>query len=367
MPRLTRSHLIVIFAGLAMASCAWILAVAGSAKDAPADSPGILTKEKMLQDLARTVIAPSYRELSASCRAMHEAATKLRDQPDPSTLAQARRSWEEMAVKAALVRSINYGPVYEHGTNPLLFFFPTRPASIERVIHSAQPLNAARIAELGAAAKGIQALEYLLFPEPGDVKAAQISAPLEDNVLPRLTGDAAVRRREYVVLLAEELATHTEIVAREWTESKGSAADFVKGGQRSISTLVNRLTWCLEHRIHAQLTALEIEPAALNGLRSRTTDRLIQASFEGLYRLFRGQGGAGLESYLRAIGSSTPDRLTEKFREVERTASELSSAANREEAVRTAAGTCHNLEVAIKVEMVSALGIALSFSSLDGD
>lgn len=336
----------------------------GKETSLPSDS---LTKEIVLRELAKGVIAPGYADLSSKCRQLASATARLQETPDAANLKQAREAWIELAVRSESLRCVAFGPIVDHGSRPLFYFLPARPASVERAISAKQPLTPARIEELGAAAKGISALEYLLFPAGDPEGTSSNSDKGADSTLAALQGEGGRVRRQYITLLAQNLATHADRVAGEWQASTATAAEFINGGQASMNMLINRIGWCMEHIILTHLHFIEQDPQKCLGARSGTTDRLLLTSLQGIRQVYQGAGSEGLDDYLRSRHLPATDQIEQLFSESIESVSALAISKDRLDASRNAAGNCHNLELAIKVELMSALGVTLSFSSIDGD
>jgi len=313
-----------------------------------------LTKDAVLQNLARNVIAPAYAELDSACGALADAVEALHAGEDAEALNRARSRWFEAAWCARKIECFKTGPVVEGGYAPAFYFCPIRTASIERVVTGSEPLSEARVEELGAAAKGLCAIEYLLFRSASDASGA--------------------RRRLYLHLLARELAGQAGRLAAEWREPRSaSAVRFVQGGQDSLNRLVNQLAWSLESLNETQLRPLAVGEvgAETMGTASGLTKRLLLASMEGIRGVYGGGEGVGLDDWLRHLRSPVEERMDEQLRETLAAVAELdrppAAGVDGAERARAAYAVCHATELLIKVDVASALGVTLTFSPVDGD
>lgn len=346
---------VVLLVGFAQTSS---VAIAG-----PKEQVG-LTKDAVLQNLARNVIARAYAELNSACGALADAAEALHARADADALNRARSRWIEAALCARRIECFKIGPVVEGGYGPAFYFCPIRPASIERAVGGVEPLSEARVEELGAAAKGLCAVEYLLFrPAAGD-----------GDVLKSLSGGQGERRRFYLRLIVRELVGQARRLAGEWREPmSAAAAGFTGGGQESLNGLVNQLAWSLEAMNETRLRPLALGETgdATMGTASGLTKRLLSAGLEGIRRMYTGGEGLGLDDWLRHLGSSSADQMDASLHEalaavagLDRPLAEGDDAAERG---RTAYARCHALELVIKVDVASAMGVTLMFSPVDGD
>jgi uncharacterized protein len=336
------------------------------------------TKEIFLQQLVPNVIAPAYAELDAKCRALFEAATALQSDPQEDALKQTRSCWLDAALSAEQLDCFKIGPVVDNGTAPIFYFCPIRPASVERAIGGGGPPSESQVEELGAAAKGLFALEYLLFPHsnpPPPLDGHDKGTAFHDDVLEQLSGPGGERRRLYLVLLAKELANKAQRLAREWQAPMSpSAVRFVEGGQASINTLIKQMVWCLENITERRLRPILAEAAGekTSGPESQSAIRLILSSLEGIQRVYSGASETGLDDYLRHLGCPAADRFDQEYGNILAAVSELerhSESASREklDQARSVYSSCHALELVIKVDLTSALGVTLTYSSIDGD
>lgn len=318
-----------------------------------------LTKEAVLQNLARNVVAPAYAELDTACGALAEAVEALHARADAGALRRARLRWSEAARCARSIECFKIGPVVDGGYGPAFYFCPIRPASIERAVGGVEPLSETRVEELGAAAKGLCAVEYLLFRPGGD-----------DDVLAALGGE---RRRVYLRLITRELAAKAGRLAGEWREPMGAAAvRFTQGGQESLNRLVNQLAWSLEAFNEGRLRPLALGESGEEtmGTASGLTKRLLPAGLEGIRRVYAGGAGIGVDDWLRHLGSPAAERMHAQLREALAGVVRLDRPEEGDAAVeraRAAYADCHALELLIKVDVASALGVTLMFSPVDGD
>ena len=321
-------------------------------------------KDLMLQSVVKNAVAPGYARLANHCRLLSEAAKKLDAAPNPSHLEQARASWLDAAVAAQELDCFKIGPIADASDAAAFYFLPVRPASIERAIQALPENGDADLQQLGATAKGLFALEYLLFPETADPAAA----------LARFSGETGAHRRRYLFLVAQEAACRAERLERDWKPPfSASAVRFLNGGQDSLNALVNQLAMTTESVTMLRLEPLVNPPDRLSrdkipGAASGHSHVLLQAAVHGLHRIH----GGGLNQYTRHLNPSLADHLDRQFGStLDRLAAldrPLESSAP-DHALRIAEGyqNCNALNVLLKVDLPSTLGVTLTFISTDGD
>ena len=97
-----------------------------------------------------------------------------------------------------------------------------------------------------------------------------------------------------------------------------------------------------------------------------------RAMLVGAKAVFSGASGAGIDDYLGQLNAGTARRLDAQFQKaidaVRALAVPLDQAiAARPQAVVDAHEQCRALEILLKVEGASALGVTLTFKAIDGD
>lgn len=284
-------------------------------------------KDRMLREVVKNTITPGYSRLAENCRLTANAAELLDKRPDEATLEQVRACWIAASASARKLDCFKIGPITDAGDAAAFYFLPVRAASIERAIQSDGDLQ-----QLGATAKGLYTMEYLLFPKEGDAMA-------------RLSGDP--KRRRYLFLIAQEVAVQADRLAKAWQEPYAeSAKQFLTGGQTSLNAMVNQMAMTTDS--FAVFSADTEKATPIPGGFSGHDKVLLQATFEGLHLIHSG----GLNEYTRRLNPSLADRVDKEFAAVSK---EITPAAR------------NSLNVLHKVDLPSTLGVTLTFISTDGD
>ena len=122
-----------------------------------------------LQGIYAHHAAPQAQAWERSAQALSEATAAL-CQASPGgnaqvALEQARAAWRSTAGQWEALSAVAIGPVIARRTQRAIDFAPTRPALIEKAIQ-AQPQGAAAMERVGTPAKGLPALEWLLWTRP---------------------------------------------------------------------------------------------------------------------------------------------------------------------------------------------------------
>ena len=327
------------------------------------------SKQAALDNIARSVLAPSYAALADRSRDLSTAADALVASPSAVTLTRAQQAWSATLLAWRRTQSFAHGPVADLGVYGRIQFWPSRRQSVDRVLRAQRPFDDAYIQELGANAVGLSALEILLF-DPRLDAAGRVAT---------FAGPQADRRRTYLQALTRELAAKTRLVANSWQGTAGYAGKFGGGGQASLNLLVNdmltaietgaqeRLRIVIDHR-NDPLLRTDVVEGGLSG----TSQQGLLALLLGAQATFGGGEGIGLDDYLAQLKSPAARRIDAQFQKtiaaVRAIDSPLEQAiASKERVVTAAQEECRALEILLKTEGVSALGVTLTFKSTDGD
>lgn len=348
----------------------WILTtfLACSLLSARAQEP--FTKTAMLENLARTVIIPAYSDFAARCRDLVTASEKLCESPDTNSLDAVQAAWSEAMLAWRPAQVVRAGPLLDQDILSRIHFWPIRRQSVEKVLADKAPITDAYIRRLGAPAVGLCAMEFLLF----DLKGGDAA------VLATFRGAQSERRKTYLKALAADLLGNAERVLTAWNAAEGGyKTTFVAGGQDSVNLIVNDMLQAIEIAAEERLKyAIFLHEGKLlrldfiQGAAAGISQRGVAQVLRGGHRLFSGGGGFGLVSHLRQIKSPLADRIEVQFqlalKAVDDIGAPLEKALLKDPAVvKQAYEECKKLEIALKVELVSALGVTLTFNSTDGD
>lgn len=327
------------------------------------------TKSAMLEELARQVIVPAYSNFAVRCRDLNAATDALNETPNAATLDQAQAAWSNAMLAWRPAQVVRSGPLLDQDILSRIHFWPIRRQSVEKVLRDTRPINETYVAELGAPAVGLCALEFLLF----DLKGG------DDTVLASFNGSQAERRKVYLHALTTDLVRQAERVVNEWTKATGYEEKFISSGQESVNLVVNDLLQAVEVATEERLKyALDLhenkllKPEFIQGAAAGISQRSVSEVIRGAQRLYLGNGGFGLVSQLRQIQSPVVTRIEAQFGTALKSLNALGAPLEKallsdRTAVSRAYDECKKLEVMLKVEMASALGVTLTFNSTDGD
>jgi predicted lipoprotein len=266
-----------------------------------------------------------------------------------AALARARQQWLATLVSWERLSSVAIGALVERRSQRQIDFTPTRPALIEKAV-AAAPADLAALELIGTPAKGLPALEWLLWVKPIAPASAEC---------------------RYAVLLAAEI----EREARALNTAYRQAASLKLAGptaQVALSELVNqwvggmeRLSWSdMVMPVRVAITARR-DSADFPHRVSGATAASWAAQWEALRTLASGKG-VSFEAELRTRGLvQVADALASATRKADQAMLGLPVADNAR--VLDAGRELTALKQLIADQVAPALGVSIGFSDADGD
>ena len=342
-----------------------------------ATAPSV-TKDALLRNIARDVIAPGYQELEAKCHALTDSVGVFVKAPKQESLEQARQAWVAALLASRHIQWLQTGPIADREYIASFCYAKVLPARMDEVLNSSRAIDGSYFGELGATAKGMFALEYLLFGRKSNPAEANAAT---NSILALFSRAESPRRRQYALALAHDLEAKASQLASDWTASgdQSAAAKFVADGQDSLNRIVNHLAQLVEQVAEQRINfVLQLPPPIsrqfdrVEGSPSGTSQQTAAALLQGAQKLYRGAEGGGLEEYLKHLNSPLAERSQGMFETaiaaVQAIGASLEDAVpNNRAPVENAYEKARALEVLCKTDLASALGVTITFNSGDGD
>jgi predicted lipoprotein len=300
-------------------------------------------RRAVLESLVRGVVAEMARDLLQQTRALHSGVGVFAWSPSLATRAAARQRFAGAALAWKRAQAFRSGPFIGSQAFPRAAFWPASVGSIDKVL-AAPDVNEQLVEGLGVDARGLWALEYVLFaprfePTPTDDKLRSYARELSANVL-----------------------GYAERLARQLGDAREFARAFAEDDQRSVAALGAQSVDTLEiargkleraARAVAQGTAPEL---AIEGYYSRTSTDALRALLIGTQAVFRG----GLEELASRVEPEVSRHVRDAFAHLHERTDALGpeldlAAATRPEAFRAAQSALAQLKHVYEVELRSAL------------
>lgn len=314
---------------------------------------------------------PRAQDFDRSARALVPAVAALCQAPAAdgrAVLESARTAWLATARAWEQLSAVSVGPVIARRSQRAIDFTPTRPALIEKAI-AAQPQGAKAFERIGTPAKGLPALEWLLWTRP-----AQPGSPACG----------------YAHEVAQDVARDSAALAKAFADAAATdwgAEDEQEGSTQAISEFVNQWVGGIERLRWAQMD----KPlrAAGSGSGARTPDYPRTASGSTLAAWAATWGGlrslttlpahahnpaAGealvpLEMVLRGKGlNPLADKLRQATDKVDASMAQVQkSGLQNKAAIQQTARDLAALKFLAESEVAPALQVSIGFSDADGD
>ena len=277
-------------------------------------------------------------------------------------LAAVRQQWQATLQTWEAFSTVATGPVLERRSQRQIDFWPVRPSLVQRAI-AREPQGEKAMELVGTPAKGLPALEWLLWTQPvrpGTPACAYAGEVAQDIV------------REAVALLQAE----TGAAALDWAEDEAAAS-------KGLAEWVNQWIGALERLSWEQMQ--KPVKAAAPGERpvyARSASGSDAASWKTQWRTLREHAGLTPEQYRAPpvpgqslvpieallIGKghlALAARWSKALDQANLAMADADPA--RPAGVLTAAQSLKSLEKLLQGDVVSSLDISLGFSSADGD
>ena len=359
--------------GLALLVSAGVSVVIQSA---PTEST---TKDAVLQSIVRNVIAPGYQELAVKCGALRGAVEGLVKAPTQESLDAARKAWIAALLAARRIQWLQSGPIADREYLASFYYGKVLAVRMDELLKSSRAIDDSYLREMGPNARGMFALEYLLFDRKSGIPDQK--NPIPSRILELFSDARAPRRGEYVLVLAQDLETKAGELARDWTAEGDSsaAARFTAAGQASLNRTVNEVAALIEQISEQRISFVLHLPQPVSrqlerieGSTSGTSQQSSAALLQGLQNLYLGGDGGGLRSYVNHLNAPLAERVQRELETAIATVEAIG--VPLEQAVAAQSGPAEKayaktkaLEVLCKTDLASALGITITVSSNDGD
>ena len=362
-----------------MKSCGRWLGALGFLVAACAPAPGPTPRRATLQGLVDKVFVPMLEAFELRSQELSDQATALCRSPDESALRRTHEAWHAARAAAKRLEVLSFGP---HTLPPYRLsgqfdFWPLRPDSVEEVLLGDQPLSGNAGRRLGAAAKGLPAIEYLLFA-PGVGAATFEPGSRRCQYLLALGAELERVASELLAVFRDEYAP--ELLLQPGTERYAHIAE-------SFSEVVNSLVSTTDivrleklGRPYGLKNAGQVQP---DKLESRYAPRSIDDAIDTLagieavyYGRFEGHRTDGISGMLqRGIGPQVGPQdahfernLSAALASLRAIDGPLEDALTQDRAgVQAALDALRELQIFLQVDLTQALSVTVTFGGSDGD
>lgn len=332
----------------------------------------------MLVNYADNVIMPAYQAMAQSSDTLVTLVQDFNANPNSTTLNALRSGWKSTLVRWQYAAPFEFGPastvLFIDNTN----LFPVDTNVIENNISNGS-WNLGSIANLDA--KGLQALDYLLNkPE----------AVVLDSFT---TGINASSRKQYLLDVTTDIQTLSNSIYTDWQGSYRSTFVNATGTDigGSTSLLSNALNKFYEKYVRTGKVAIPSGalgftqtpyPEAVEAYYYNTISlELIDHGMQSVYNIYTGFGaagnGPGFDDYCNFVGANGTNgtltsNIVDQIGVIRTNASQLPSplsetVVNQQQDVLDLFSDMQLLVAYLKNDMMSAMGVVITYTDTDGD
>ena len=328
--------------------------VLGSAAHAQAVTP-FYTPGDFMRSAYRFWYAPQAASFAEQAAALPAAITAVCERGDAAALAGARERWKATALAWDHLSGVQVGPLVQRRSSRQIDFTPTRPELIKRAIEKA-PTDAAGMEVVGTPAKGLPALEWLLWKQP--IAKATPACSYAVQVAADIEREAAALNKAFA-----------ELAAKPPGDNEAAQVP-------ALAELVNQWTGGLERLRWGEMEKPRLSrEAAFSRSASGQTGARWAAQWKALNTLGAAQGQtalrpgsaiAPLETYMRGLGRDAPaDQLARAMGKADKAMRNLN--VNNRAAVTSASRAIADVKKVAEAEVAPAMEVSLGFSDADGD
>lgn len=357
-----------------------ICAVAASCDKESSPPPGF-DRGPMLENLGTNIIVPAYDTLARRANLLEISAVQFTESPNEENLGKLRDAWLSAYIAYQHCAYFNFGPADVLVFNASVNTFPVSKIKIDDNISSGSyDLDAIS----SNSEKGFAALDYLLYgldPSPEFV-VEQFD-----------TDDEAPARRQYLLDVIADLKSRCDAVFVRWSPAgENYIGTFVSltGNDVGSATgmLLNAAIQYLERDVRDGKIGIPLGVRSLNvpipgnceALYAQQSIPLATESIKALQKIYLGKGiseGIGFDDYLEALNARhNGDPLNSVITaEMDVTLAKVTAipepysetVEQNPDPAMAAYQELQKLLVLLKADMMSALGVLITYQDNDGD
>lgn len=343
-----------------------------SDKQTPSDA---FDRKAMLADVADALIIPAYAQVDSANVVLRNAVDQFTAQPAEPLLSECRNAWKVCVFLWQRASPYNFGPAEGLYGNlrENIATFPANADSIEGYIVAADT----SLQNFNRDTRGYYGIDYLLFS--GDITS--VTQRFQDDVNRRAYLRAIVRdveQRVSTVYSTWASAYRSEFISRNGTDAGSSTSLLFNHMNMSYELAKNYKVSLPLGRVAGQT---QIEPGKVEAYYSGYSIALLKEHYVTIMRIWRGEtaDGAnivGFKEYLESVPGG--DRLiVDTEMQTDSVSIALQSLSDDESLSAIIINQPDRLEPLyagmqkftrfIKSELSSLIGIAITYSSGDGD
>lgn len=336
-------------------------------------------RQTMLRNYADNLIKPAYSHLQNETGLLRTVIQDFINSPSTTNLQVLQINWKSAYADWQLANAYNFGPAGEEGLRKGLIeeigTFPTSESKIENAI-TAGTWN---LEDFNRDARGLPALEYLIFGEnqsADEIVAAFVNSANRRNYLAALAEDLHNRVGE--VVTAWNGTYRDEFIQNDGTDVGSSTSQLYNEFVRSFESIKN---FKLGLPLGKRPGQVQVEPELVEAYYSGQSLLMLKFHYTNIENIWNGStnngvDGIGFREYLESVAGGN-DLIASTEAQMAAVKAALAAVPTTSTLSEQIAGDKTQVEALytelskmtrfFKSDMSSVLGIAITFSSGDGD
>lgn len=341
--------------------------------DSPSDNG--MDRKPMLENYANNYIVPAYADMVQQLSTLKTSIETFTGNPDAATLVAAQAAWRSAYITWQKVDMLEFGPAFDKSLRTYMNIYPVTVSKVDGNISS----GSYDLETFGSKdAQGFPALDYLL----------------NGTTLDKYTNDPqAANRKQYLVAVTNKMLQKVTEVRDEWDSYKNTfISNTGTDAGSSLSQMVNNYVLYYERYFRSGKIGLPV--GAMSGVAKvdlteayytqGLTKELALTAITSVINFYSGKSyngtstGECMKSYLAAIGTKDDngtlmaDLITQEMNEALSGVQNMNGTLqdniqNNRTAVLNTYEQIQEVVPLLKVDMVSAFSISITYTDNDGD
>jgi uncharacterized protein len=366
-----------IFASIFVVICFAMLIVACGGNDPEPDAD--FDRKAMLQNFAKNLIKPAFKDLQVKTNDLKFNTDAFIASPDAAKLATLQSSWDAAYSSWMYANAYNVGPAGEEGIRKgLVEEIGTWPSNTTVIEHNIKN-NKTDLNDFSRDNRGFNAIDYLIFDINND----------QAKVVGSFINSA--NRKNYLVAITNKLKSQVDAVVTEWDGSY--AANFINNNGTSVGSstaqFYNEFVRSFESAknfkvglpLGKRVGQTDVEPSRVEARYSGKSIKYLKMNIQAIEDIWYGKSkagadGVGWKEYLASAtgGNELITRTEAQMAIIKTNLNAIADSPTFEQQIKTNQAALSALHTELqkhtrnyKSDMSSILGIAITFSSGDGD
>jgi len=341
--------------------------------------PDTFDRSDFLVNMADGFVKPAFNQLLTESRSLQSKADLFSENPNAVRLDSLQAAWMSAYSAWQRANGFNFGPAAEAGTQKTLSeeiaIFPVSESKINSIL-SGNPFN---LKDFNRDARGFLAVEYLIFSQTDD--DAKIAASFSNS-----------NKKEYLKAICKDIVEKVKPISDAWngayrnefvknngTESGSSTSMFYNEFVKSFESMKNFKVGLPLGKRPGQTA---VNPNLLEARYSGASHQFLKLNIENINQIWQGKpfnsdvDGNGFKEYLNNVegGKALVLSSENQMNNVMKVLNDLPWDPNLLVQLESNSSNLDNLHTELqkqtrffKSDMSSILGIAITYSSGDGD